>query len=181
MPFCLYSLLTPVIERAEIMFEKTRPLLVLANEIGAHLKSKKETIAVAESSSGGLISAAPLSVPGASSYFLGGGVIYTREARRALLGFSENEVSMRAATEEYAALVAETIRDQLGATWGLGETGASGPTGNSYGDPAGHTAMAAVGPENKSAILETGSDNRESNMLRFAEGTLQLLRSLLNS
>ena len=163
------------------MFEKTRPLLVLANEIGAHLKSKKETIAVAESSSGGLISAALLSVPGASLYFLGGGVIYTREARRALLGFSENEVSMRAATEEYAALVAETIRDQLGATWGLGETGASGPTGNSYGDPAGHTAMAAVGPENKSTILETGSDNRESNMLRFAESTLHLLRSLLNS
>ncbi|MDC0190339.1 CinA family protein, partial [Rhodospirillales bacterium] len=65
--------------------------------------------------------------------------------------------------------------------WGLCETGASGPIGNSYGDPAGHTAMAAVGPENKSAILKTGSDNRESNMLRFAEGTLQLLRSLLNS
>ena len=181
MLICLYSLLTPVIERAEIMFDRTQPLLVLANEIGTHLKSKKQTIAVAESSSGGLISAALLTVPGASSYFLGGGVIYTREARRTLLGFSENEVSIRAATEEYAILVAKTIRYRLRATWGLGETGASGPTGNSYGDPAGHTAMAAVGPEIKSAILETASDNRENNMLRFAEGTLHLFRSLLNS
>ena len=145
------------------------------------LKTRQETVAVAESSTGGLISASLLSLSGASSYFVGGGVIYTREARRALLGFSENEVSMRAATEEYAALVAETIRHRLGATWGLCESGASGPTGNSYGDPAGHTAMAAVGPENKSAIVETGSDNRESNMLRFAESTLHLFRSSFNS
>ena len=155
-------------------------LSVLAKDVGGQLKSRKETIAIAESSTGGLISAALLSVPGASSYFLGGGVIYTREARRALLGLTEDVVTMRAATEEYAAIVAQAIRERLGTTWGLCETGASGPTGNSYGDPAGHMAMAVEGPVSISTTLETRTDNREANMWGFAEAALQLLRSSLN-
>ena len=155
-------------------------LSVLARDVGGQLKSRKETIAIAESSTGGLISAALLSVPGASSYFLGGGVIYTREARRALLGLTEDVVTMRAATEEYAAIVAQAIRERLGTTWGLCETGASGPTGNSYGDPAGHMAMAVEGPVSISTTLETRTDNREANMWGFAEAALQLLRSSLN-
>ena len=155
-------------------------LSVLAKDVGGQLKSRKETIAIAESSTGGLISAALLSVPGASSYFLGGGVIYTREARRALLGLTEDVVTMRAATEEYAAIVAQAIRERLETTWGLCETGASGPTGNSYGDPAGHMAMAVEGPVSISTTLETRTDNREANMWGFAEAALQLLRSSLN-
>ena len=155
-------------------------LSVLARDVGGQLKSRKETIAIAESSTGGLISAALLSVPGASSYFLGGGVIYTREARRALLGLTEDVVTMRAATEEYAAIVAQAIRERLETTWGLCETGASGPTGNSYGDPAGHMAMAVEGPVSISSTLETRADNREANMWGFAEAALQLLRSSLN-
>ena len=159
------------------MIYSTQILWSFASDIGSRLKSKGETIAIAESSSGGLISAALLSVPGASSYFIGGGVIYTREARRALLGLSEQEVSMRGATEEYAKFIANRIRHRLGTTWGLCETGASGPAGNSYGDPAGHVAMAINGPKNNSAILNTGTNNREGNMVKFAEAALSLLKS----
>ena len=148
----------------------------LVGNAGDLLKSRGESIAVAESSSGGLVSAALLSVSGAASYFLGGGAIYTRDARRALLGLPEDVVTMRAATEEYALIVAEAMREKLGATWGLCETGASGPTGNSYGDAAGHVAVALVGPQTLSRTVETGSDDREANMWRFADAALALLR-----
>ncbi len=112
------------------------------------LKEQGCTVAVAESSAGGLVSAALLSVPGASAYFLGGGVIYTREARRALLGVPEDVVTLRAATEDYALIMARAMRERLGATWGLCETGASGPSGNRYGDRAGHACIAVAGPWN---------------------------------
>ncbi len=109
-------------------------LTSLATALGERLKTRSDTVAVAESSAGGLISAALLAVPGASAYFLGGGVIYTRAARGGLLGLPEDVIAMRAATEEYALIVARAIRERRGATWGLCETGASGPTGNRYGD-----------------------------------------------
>src|SRR2546428_4077293 len=118
----------------------------LAASLGALLKERKETIAVAESSAGGLICAALLAVPGASAYFLGGGVIYTQAARRALLRVPDESVKgIRSSTEAYALLKARTIRELLGATWGLAETGATGPTGNHYGDSAGHACLAGAG------------------------------------
>ena len=123
-------------------------LLPLADKIAIHLKDRRETIAIAKSSTGGLISAALLSVPGASAYFLGGAVVYTRQARSALVGISEADMTgMRAASEPYAALLARTVRERHGATWGLSETGATGPTGNRYGDPAGHTCIGFSGPD----------------------------------
>ena len=154
-------------------------LAALASDIGGQLKSRRETIAIAESSSGGLISAALLSIPGASAYYRGGGIIYTRDARRALLGLPEDLVNMRAATEDYAAIVAKAIRIRLGATWGLCESGASGPSGNSYGDPAGHAAIALEGPVSSCTTLKTESNDREVNMWRFAEAALHLLGASL--
>lgn len=154
-------------------------LTSLASELGARLKVRGETVAIAESSSGGLISAALLAVPGASAYFIGGGVIYTREARRGLLGLPEDVVTMRAATEEYALIVARAMRKRLGATWGFCETGASGPTGNRYGDAAGHTCMAVAGPLERTMTLETGSAEREDNMWHFAETSLAFMASSL--
>ncbi|MBI2207278.1 MAG: CinA family protein [Candidatus Rokubacteria bacterium] len=122
-------------------------LTALAASLGARLKERKETVAVAESSAGGLISAALLAVPGASAYFLGGAVIYTQAARRALLQVPDESVKgIRSSTEAYALVKARTIRTLLGTTWGLSETGASGPTGNRYGDAAGHACIAVVGP-----------------------------------
>ena len=151
----------------------------LGAALGQLLKDRGESIAIAESSTGGLVSAALLSVPGASEYFMGGGVIYTRAARRGLLDFSELDAQMRAATQDYASRLASDIRDRLGATWGIGESGATGPTGNSYGDAPGHTCFAVVGPVSRAMTLETGSDVREANMLRFAEETIAFARQTI--
>jgi nicotinamide-nucleotide amidase len=155
-------------------------LLPLAAEAGALLKTRRETIAIAESSAAGLISAALLAVPGASVYFLGGGVIYTKQARLALLGIDAAAMAgMRPSTDPYARLLARTVRERFGATWGLGETGATGPTGNRYGDPAGHACLAIAGPVEDSQTLSTGSADRVANMRLFAGRSLALLISAL--
>ena len=154
-------------------------LTSLASNLGERFKTRADTVAVAESSAGGLISAALLAVPGASVYFLGGGVIYTRTARRGLLGLPEEAITMRGATEEYALIVARAIRERLEATWGFCETGASGPTGNSYGDSPGHSCSAMVGPLERSITLETGLSDREENMWRFAEESLSFMENVL--
>lgn len=156
-------------------------LLPLAETVGALLKARGETIAIAESSSGGLISAALLSVGGASAYFRGGGVIYTVQARQGLLDIpAPMPVPVeRASTEPYATLLAETARLRLDADWGLGETGAAGPAGNRYGDAPGHTCIAIAGPVTRVITLETGSDDRVANMRAFAKRSLELLAEAL--
>jgi nicotinamide-nucleotide amidase len=153
----------------------------LAARIGAKLVARKHTIAIAESSAGGIISAALLAVPGASAYFLGGAVIYTRSARQALLGITaEDMLGMRASTEPYAQLLADRVREKLGTTWGLSETGATGPTGNRYGDAAGHACLAVSGGARVTQTLETGSADRAANMQAFAVAALSLLDAALS-
>jgi nicotinamide-nucleotide amidase len=157
-------------------------LIPLAARAAALLKARRETIAVAESSAGGLISAALLAVPGASAYYLGGAVIYTKQARFALLGIDDADMAgNRASTEFYAALLAKTVRERHSATWGLGETGATGPTGNRYGDAAGHACMAVSGPRSHAMTLATGSPDREANMRLFAATALQELIKALEA
>ena len=157
--------------------DELRPL---AAALAAQLIERKQTIAVAESSAGGLISAALLAVPGASAYFLGGAVIYTQAARRGLLGVPDEAVQgLRSSTEAYAVVKARAIRERLGTTWGLAETGATGPTGNRYGDAVGHACLAVAGPVERALTLETGDGDRERNMLRFARAALQLLEAAL--
>ncbi len=151
-------------------------VLPLAQRIADQLRDRGETIAIAESSTGGLVSAALLAVPGASSYFLGGAVVYTRAARVALLAIPDAAMaSMRAATEPYALLLARTARERFAATWGLAETGAAGPTGNRYGDQAGHCCLALSGPLERTLTLETGATDRLANMRAFAAAALALL------
>jgi nicotinamide-nucleotide amidase len=151
-------------------------LLPLAAQVGVRLKERNETIAIAESSSGGLLSAALLSVPGASAYFLAGAVVYTAKARVLLMDLPRDSVrGMRSASEPYALLLARTARDRCAATWGLSETGAAGPTGNPYGDAAGHTCIALAGPVERAITLETGKEDRVENMRAFAKAALELL------
>jgi nicotinamide-nucleotide amidase len=157
-----------------------RDLASMASSVATLLKTAQQTVAVAESSAGGLISAALVAVPGASAYYLGGGVIYTQASRRGLLRVSDEALTdMRASTEPYALLKARTMRQQLGATWGLSETGASGPTGNRYGDAAGHACIAVAGPIERVITLETGKMEREDNMWTFAKAALDLLEACL--
>ena len=148
----------------------------MAATVGALLKQRQHTVAVAESSAGGLISAALLAVPGASAYYLGGAVVYTHAARHGLLRIPDEAMAdIRASSEPYALLKARTVRESLATTWGLSETGASGPTGNRYGDAAGHTCIAVVGPVERAITLETASPDREANMWTFAKAALDLL------
>ncbi len=157
-------------------------LLPLAARAGGLLKARNETIAVAESSAGGLIAAALLAVPGASAYFLGGAVVYTRKARAELLGIPESELAgMRPATEPYALLLARAARRRLGTSWALAETGATGPTGNRYGNAAGHACLAIAGSVERSLTLETGNADRVANMRAFAAAALGLLVEHLES
>jgi len=151
-------------------------LYPLAERVAERLKASKATVAVAESSSGGLVAAALLAVPGASAYFLSGAVIYTKVARSSLLGITPEQMGdIRSASEPYAKLLAETVRAKAGATWGIAETGAAGPTGNGYGDAPGHSCIAISGPGHAVATIETGSADRAANMERFAAGLLELL------
>ena len=153
----------------------------MGGAVGALLKARKQTVAVAESSAGGLISAALLAVPGASAYFLGGSVIYTQVARRALIRVPDEKMAgVRSSSEPYALIKARAVRELLGTTWGLSETGASGPTGNRYGDAAGHACIAVTGPAERVFTVETGQPDREANMWRFTQAALTLLGSCLD-
>ncbi len=157
-------------------------MITRAERIAALLKERRETIAVAESSTGGLISAALLGVAGASSYFLGGAVVYTQAARRALLDIPDSAMAgIRASTEAYALLLARTAQTRFAASWAVAETGATGPTGNRYGDAAGHSCLAVVGPSERAITLETGSSDRLANMRAFSAAALDLLEAALRS
>jgi nicotinamide-nucleotide amidase len=151
-------------------------LISIAEQIAGRLVARKQTIAVAESSTGGLISAALLAVPGASAYFLGSAVVYTRDARRILMDIPDDAMKgIRSASEIYAKLLANQIRGRFSSHWGLSETGATGPTGNRYGDAAGHSCIAVAGAETVAITLETGSADRVANMHAFAHAALNLL------
>ena len=153
-------------------------LTVLGTAVGMLLKVRRETLAVAESSAGGLINAVLVAVPGASAYYLGGAIVYTQAGRKALLGIDTDDMTnIRSASEPYAQLLARRVRGNLGATWGLSETGASGPTGNRYGDSAGHACIAVAGPVEAVITLETGSLDREENMWVFARRAVELLEA----
>ena len=153
-----------------------KELVAVAEKIAAKLIERRQTIAVAESSTGGLISAALLAVPGASAFFLGSAVVYTREARRILMDIPDDAMKgIRSASEVYAQLLAGQIRRRFASDWGLSETGATGPTGNRYGDAAGHSCIGLAGPEPVAMTLETGSADRLANMHVFAATALDFL------
>ncbi|HEV7477969.1 MAG TPA: CinA family protein [Burkholderiales bacterium] len=152
----------------------------LGAAVGALLKERGQTLAVAESSAGGLINAALVAVPGASAYYLGGVIVYTRPGRSALLGITKEDMAgIRSASEPFAKLLAARAQRNLGATWGLAETGAAGPTGNRYGDPAGHACLAVAGPVEAAITFKTWSADREANMWAFTRRALELLEECL--
>jgi PncC family amidohydrolase len=157
------------------------PLFALGERVGDKLAARGETLAVAESSGAGLISAALLARAGASAYYFGGAVLYTRRSRRLLTTLtSDDTAGMRSSSPPYAQLLARHQRERFRATWGLAETGAAGPTGNTYGDPAGHSCIAVDGPVCLEQLLRTGQADRHANMLAFALAALTLLDQALD-
>ncbi len=157
-------------------------LFALGACVGDKLAARRETIAVAESSAGGLISAALLSRAGASAYYLGGAVVYTRRAGRLLTTLTaEDTAGLRSSSPPYAQLLARHQRERFRATWGLVETGAAGPVGNTYGDPAGHACLSVDGPALRERTLRTGQDDRAGNMIAFATAALELLEQAIDA
>jgi PncC family amidohydrolase len=171
----------------------------VAEEVARRLAERGESVAVAESAAGGLISAALLGVAGASGYFKGGVVVYNAAAKERLAGMTPAELEAhRSATMPHVELLARAIRKRLGADWAIAEAGAAGPTGNRYGDPAGHVALAVVGPASptriaresvsrsatrkdmEARVVQTGSSDRRQNMEAFAVAALQLLLTALD-
>ena len=158
-----------------------QPLAPLAARVGSALRAREQTLAIAEGSCGGLVSAALVAVPGASHFFAAGAVLYTRAAFRGVLGERLEALrGLRGASEPFSLALAREARAQFGSDWALGEAGASGPSGNRYGDPAGHVALAVAGPVERARVVETGLDDREANMWRFAEAALSLLAEALD-
>ncbi|MCZ6634034.1 MAG: CinA family protein [bacterium] len=150
----------------------------MAESVGALLKEKGQTVAVAESSAGGITCAALLAVPGASAYFKGGGAVYTGDSKKILMAVSDEAMDeARASTETHALHLARAARDRVGADWGIGETGAAGPTGNRYGDVPGHSCIAVAGPVERVVTVETRHANRGENMEAFARAALALLEA----
>jgi len=157
-------------------------LIDLGARCGALLVQREETVAVAEGSAGGLVSVALLAVPGASAFYVGGGVIYTRNALDGMLtGPVERPRKLRGASEPWATHLARASRTHLRATWGVGEGGAAGPSGNPYGDPAGHAWVAVSGPLEAARNVLTGDTDRVANMVAFAAAALDLLAEQLES
>lgn len=157
-------------------------LLAIGASIGARLKARGETIVVAESSSGGLVSAALLAVPGASAYFIGGGAFYTRQSLLALRDTREEMFAgVRGCTEEWARMLARALRERCAATWAIGESGAAGPSGNRYGDPAGVSCIALIGPVERTLRIQTGSADRVANMRAFAGAALKLFGEVIEA
>ena len=157
-------------------------LIPIAEKLGALLKERKQTVSVAESSTGGLISAALLSVPGASAYFIGGGVVYTLKSRRVILDLPDAAFAgIKSITEPMAVIMARGALDRFATTWSVSEIGASGPTGSRYGDPAGHTCIAVAGPVERSLTVRTGVSDRVANMRAFSAAALNLLMGSIES
>ncbi|WP_041942960.1 CinA family protein [Variovorax paradoxus] len=157
-------------------------LAVLAARVGATLRERRQTVAVAESSAGGLVSAALLAIPGASAFFLGGAVVYSRRAGKALLGLTREDIGdMRGETEPYARFIAARIRESHRATWGICESGAAGPSGSPYGDAPGHVCVAVAGAVTVSRTIENGTTDRPANMALFARQLLALFDETLQA
>jgi len=156
-------------------------LIETATRIGNMLRERGESVSVAEGSCGGLVSAALVAVPGASSFFVAGAVLYTRPAFVEILGEQRETLrGLQGSTEPFSLALARAACEKFGSTWAIGESGASGPSGNRYGDPPGHVALAVAGPIEETRSIETGLDDRLENMRRFADAALELLEQALH-
>ena len=148
----------------------------LAEEIASLLLVRRETIAVAETAAGGLISGTLTAVPGASAWFLGGVVPYAAAAKQRWLGLDVTTIGGGAVSAEAAPRMASAVRDALAATWGLAETGIAGPqTGRRSSKPAGLVFVAIEGPASDAREHVTGLGGRAENQAAFTNLALQLL------
>lgn len=155
-------------------------LNTLGHPVAELLRERNQTVTVSESSTGGLISAALLAVPGASNYFVAGSVVYTMRSRKRLLGLTRDEIEgLEPLTEPMVARFAAHAREQMSTTWGIAELGATGPSGTRYGHPPGISVIGVDGPVSLTITVQTGSSDREANMWAFAQSALEVFERAL--
>ncbi len=152
----------------------------LVKDIAAILTAAHETLSVAESSAGGLISACLLSIPGASSFFVGSSVLYSYRIREEIVGMGKEEHRIYGgSTPELILEVALRFRERIGTDWVIGEGGAAGPSKSPYGHNAGYTALAIAGPISRAKSIETGRSDRIENMAEFSTALLSFFLDVL--
>ncbi|KAL4745495.1 hypothetical protein BDW72DRAFT_186595 [Aspergillus terricola var. indicus] len=155
----------------------------LAQEVVELLKARRETLSVAETAAGGLISACLLSVPGASAVYKGGLTVYTLESRLAFAGWTQvDREKYRGPTTEIVGQMADHTRRTLESTYAVSESGTAGPTGGTTRNRTpGYVAVAvSTANGNQTREVETGSSDRAQNMVAFARESLQLLKEVIS-
>jgi nicotinamide-nucleotide amidase len=154
----------------------------LAEVIGRILLEKGQTLAVAESCTGGYISHLITSIPGSSGWFKGGVTAYSNEIKQNLLGVSENSLrSYGAVSEQVVREMAEGARKKLHADFAVATSGIAGPTGGTKEKPVGTVWIAVATPAKTITEKFVFGDNRERNIIRSSQTALQLLRkNMLN-
>ncbi|EEA25933.1 hypothetical protein TMatcc_005817 [Talaromyces marneffei ATCC 18224] len=156
-----------------------RPLL---EEISSLLKERKETVSVAETAAGGIISASLLSVPGASAYYKGGLTLYTLESRIVFADWTQEHIAnYKGPTTAIVAGLAESTRSKLQSTYTISESGTAGPGGGKASRKPGVAFLAIATPGGSyTREIDTGyGEDREKNMVGFAEEALKLLRDVI--
>jgi nicotinamide-nucleotide amidase len=152
----------------------------LEEVVGELLARRGETVAVAESCTGGLLAKRLTDVPGASAWFLGGVVAYANEAKTSLLGVPEETlVSFGAVSEEVARALAAGARERFGATYALAATGIAGPSGGTAEKPVGMICFALAGADGAASTTQTFGGGRGWVRRRASQYALDLLRRRL--
>ena len=155
----------------------------LASAVGRRLVERGETLAVAESCTGGLLGALITDVPGASRYFTGGVISYANEAKRDLLGVPQDVLDTHGAVSEpVAEAMAAGVRARLKADRALAITGIAGPTGGTPTKPVGLIYVGLSGPDGtRVQMLRFSPDQpRDVIRLRSCHAALNLLRKALH-
>jgi len=149
----------------------------MASVVGKLLRERGQTLAVAESCTGGLIASKITDIPGASDYFLAGVVSYANAAKESLLHVAEHIIETHGAvSEECARAMAEGVRWAAGSDYGLATTGIAGPTGGTEEKPVGLVYIALTDGETTTALKQLWPGTREQFKQRVSQMALSLLR-----
>jgi len=153
---------------------------MLAEEVGAMLRERSETLAVAESCTGGGLGDMITDIAGSSDYFLGGIVSYSNRAKVDILGVSEEVLRLEGAVSEKVAIqMAEGVKNRFGSAYGIGITGIAGPTGATQNKPVGLVFIAVSSRSGFICRENHFSGSRTEVKDQAAIAALDLLRSVL--
>jgi nicotinamide-nucleotide amidase len=152
----------------------------LADVVGRLLAERGETVATAESCTGGMVAERITAVPGSSAYFLGSLVVYSDAAKQALAGVSAADLAAHGAVSEpVARALARGARSALASDHGIGITGVAGPSGGSEAKPVGLVHLALAGPAGETHLRVVFPGDRERVRRYSSQLALEMLRRAL--